>query len=187
VYKNPKETRLSSRKIAGNFGIPTSTLNDHILKKCLTQKAYLEKHQKLNPQQEKELVIAIQVADSWGMPLKQQDVEQMANDILNRGHKGSKVEVRDGWFECFYIWHQEELASQWSSPLDKKQTDGLNGVTVKQHFDLVEETGREFEIIQELDYGFDESPIMLGIAPKQRVYGHSVNQSGKWTKQSYDR
>lgn len=67
--------------------------------------------------------------------------------------------------------YQEELASCWSSPLDKKQTDGLNQITVEQHFTIIKETAEEFQIEKEPYFGFDKSPIILGIAPKQQVYG----------------
>jgi hypothetical protein len=87
----------------------------------------------------------------------------------------------------FIVRHHSKLSSRWSSPLDKKRTDGLNFLTLKQHFDLVEETTCEYNIVPELDYGYDESPMMLGQAPKQRVYGRTANKSGKRVKQSYER
>ena len=71
--------------------------------------------------------------------------------------------------------------------MDRKRTDGLNSVTVKQHFDLVKQSTKEYNIVPELDYGYDESPMMFGQAPKQRVYGRKAKQSGKRVKQSHER
>jgi hypothetical protein len=60
-------------------------------------------------------------------------------------------------------------------------------ITWKQHFALVAETTEEYGIIPENDYGYDESPLMLGIAAKHRVVGRRQNASGKRVRQSFER
>lgn len=182
--KRPKEERLSQARVAKDFGVSPQTLNDHVLKKHITQKDYHASRQLLSMKQEDELVHAIQLLDSRGMPVERRDAERMANEIINCGHRGGKQHICDGWFKRFLVRHHAMLSGRWSSPLDKNRADGLNETTAKQHFDLVEETGKEFAIVPELDFGFDESPFMMGIAPKRRVYGRRVNKSGKRVKQS---
>ena len=59
----PTEKRLSARNIAREYGIPVSTLNNHINKKHLLQTVYLESRQVLNAQQELKLVDVIHTLD----------------------------------------------------------------------------------------------------------------------------
>lgn len=185
--KKPKEDRLSASKIAQSFQIPPQTLSDHVNKKHLPQLKYIQSRQTLTPVQEEELVVSIQTLDSWGMPPGRMEIKKLANSILNRGHTGASRQVDDSWFKRFLSRHQKELCSRWSSPLDKARADGLNAITWKQHFDLVEETWARYSIEEDCDFGFDESPVTMGTAPKQRVYGRTANASGKRVQQSYQR
>ena len=183
----PAESRLSARNISWEYGVPVSTLHDHINKKHERQAVYLEGRQLLNGRQESELVEVIQALDRWDVPPSGDDIEGMANEILNCGHRAGRKTVGKGWLERFVIRKAPQITSRWASPLDKKRTDGLNIMTWKQHFDLVRESNEEYDIAQELDYGFDESPMMLGIGSKRRVFGRRQNTSGKRVRQSYER
>ena len=57
--RKPEAQRLSARKIAQQFGVAVSTLNDHVLRKHRPQKTFLETLQKLTARQERELVTVI--------------------------------------------------------------------------------------------------------------------------------
>lgn len=129
--KKSKEDRLSASKIAKEYGVPPQTLSDHINKKHLPQREYIQSLQTLLPAQEEELVVLIQTLDSWGMPPARMEIKRLASSILNRGHTGASRFVDDSWFDRFISRHQQELTSRWTSPLDKARADGLNVVTWK--------------------------------------------------------
>ena len=83
--------------------------------------------------------------------------------------------------------HHTELSARWTSPLDKARSNGLTPLAVDQHFQCVKETAERYSIDPDMDYGFDETPMMLGCGPKQRVFGRRTSGSGKRIKQSHAR
>jgi hypothetical protein len=183
----PREEWVSAREIAKKFGVAPSTLNDHINKKHALQTIYLGKRQKVPPKAEEEVVQWIIDMDCAGMPPSFEDIHRVLTYVLNRGHRNGTQTVSVSMVKRFLVRNASRINSRWSSPLDKNRADGLNEITTEQHFSLVKETGEKYDIIPQNDYGFDESPIILGIAPKQRVYGRRVNKGGKRVKQSYQR
>jgi hypothetical protein len=58
---------------------------------------------------------------------------------------------------------------------------------VSQHFECIRATAEKYDITPELDYGFDETPMMLGCGAKTRCYGRKKSRSGKRVKQSHSR
>lgn len=177
--------KASMCQIAAEFGVPQQTLSDHINGKHRNQLEAAESRQKLNPQQEDALVELIVQLDKGAMPARRSDIEGYANAILNRGHRGATKAVGKSWIDGFFVRHREEIGTRWTSPLDKARADGLNPTTIKQHFQCVKNTQDKYGILPELDYGFDETPMMLGVGAKQRVVGRKKSSKGKHVKQSY--
>lgn len=177
--------KASMRSIAADFGVPQQTLSDHITGKHRHQLEAAASRQKLNSQQEDALVELIVQLDEGAIPASRSDIEGYANTILNQAHKGSTKRVGKRWIDGFFVRHRDEIGARWTSPLDKARADGLNPVTVEQHFRCVKDTADKYGITPDLDYGFDETPMMLGVGAKQRVVGRKKSSNGKRVKQSY--
>ena len=179
--------RLSMRKLADKFDVAQQTLSDRIRKKHRPQKEYLETKQKLTVAQEKALVELLQQLDEGAMPAGRAEIEMHAHAILNRAKRGGNQSVGKRWVDQFIARHCSELGARWSSPLDKARSNGLTPLAVEQHFQCVKDTQERYSIDADMDYGFDETPMMLGCGSKQRVFGRRSSGNGKQVKQSHSR
>jgi hypothetical protein len=179
--------KRSLRSIAREYDIAPQTLSDHIHEKHRSRRQFLDDQLKLSTQQESTLVELLQNLDSWGMGCDRKEVLSYANGLLNRGKRGSSQTLGKRWVDGFMDRHHHELGPRWTSPLDRKRTNGLSPLTAEQHFQCVKETTEKYEIVPENDYGMDESSVMLGCGAKRRVVGRKETKAGKRVKQSHSR
>ena len=101
--EKPAKEQKSESAIAQEFGVPQSTLSDHVKKGSTikTQKEYLQSCQKLSPDQENTLVKLIQNCDERGLPLDNTDICCYATDIINRGKCKGRIELGKHWIQNF--------------------------------------------------------------------------------------
>ncbi len=100
-------------------------------------------------------------------------MRKYAQAILNNGKRAGGLRLGKQWHHNFIDRHQRVLSTHWSSPLDSKRTSSLTAQAVEGHFKCVWETQEKYSIAAELDYGMDESPIILGFSTKKRVIGRA--------------
>ena len=178
--------KRSMRQLAAEYDVAQQTLSDRLNGKHRPQKEFLESLQTLTPAQENTLVELIHQLDEGAMPAGRAEIEMHANALINRGKRGGNRSVGKRWADKFLARHHSEIGARWSSPLDKARSNGLTPTAVEQHFNTVKETQERYQIDPDMDYGFDETPMMLGCGAKQRVFGKK-SSGGKRVKQSHAR
>ncbi len=108
-----------------------------------------------------------------GFPLSPRRLREHAEIIL-RGRIGDKF-PEDGLGKCwatrFITKHHERVGMYWSSPLDSSRARGVNPITNAEYFEVLGKVRKEYNILDELIYGADETGIQTGIGTTEHVIG----------------
>jgi predicted HicB family RNase H-like nuclease len=102
---------FSYRAIATQFGVDHTTLLQRHQGCQMSQEAQRTQQQKLNPQQEEELVRYIEDLTKRVLPPTR---EMMQNFVLRFNPKGAS----ESWVKCFIRQKGNDLVSKWSSGID---------------------------------------------------------------------
>ena len=178
AYSQWKETRMegaitavdkgeSIRRAAEKFGVPRSTLHDHVSGK-------VEQHAKqgpkpyLTPEDEDELANFLLRCSRIGYPHTRQQVLSIVQDILNS--KGINVVVSNGWWERFLQRHPH-LTLRTAYPLSYLRAMSSDRDSIERYYDLLEDTLRSNEIFDDPTriFNCDETGVPLNPKPLKVV------------------
>jgi hypothetical protein len=180
VWANEQEKSLKEHlaihQIADEYGIPPTTLWCAVMQKPPSCRESQIPNWKLSPSQEHVLLDFIKEMANRSLPLTNPDIHKYAEGILNV-RKHAKTVLSHNQIPHFLDHKHVETAMHWSSPLDWKHAGALTPAAVAGHFQCVKDTETKYEIVQELGYGMDETPVLLGCPGKQWVAGSSVNST----------
>jgi hypothetical protein len=160
--EKPQKEHCSICLIAMACGTKPPTLWQAATKKNIPHAEAQIANWKLSLSQDCVLVNFIKEMADRSLPLTHEDMHEYAEGILNVG-KCTKVILGHNQIPHFLDRHSQEISMHWSS----KQAGGLTPAAVKKHFKWVKDMEIKYKIAQELDYGMDETPMLLGCPGKQ--------------------
>ena len=150
---------FSIRKVAEMYGIPKSTLHDHVSGKV----AYGSKcgpDPYLDLEEEEELANFLVRSAGIGYPHTKKQVFALVQRMLNK--KGIETNVTNGWWERFQSRHPH-ITTRVAVPLSVARAKASDPVVLKGYFDMLEECLKENKIFDKPGciFNCDESGIPL--------------------------
>jgi hypothetical protein len=120
------------------------------------------------------------------LAMEHAEIQKYALGVLNHGkRKGAKV-LGINWVHNFLDHHFDELSTHWSAPLEDCRAKALTPNCVAKHFQWVLETQTKYNIDEDIDFGMDETNIMLGRGGKKCVVSWSKTKQ-QWAKEDGNR
>ena len=170
-YRSPTHNDSIS-KIAREYGVPRSTLQDRIHGK--TPHAEIVKfRQRLTEGEEKALCNYIQLMESWGWPITIRQLTAMARELLEAKNDIQPVGVN--WPAKFLSRHPE-LKTKFVPPLDKERHGAQDPAIIRQWFELYQRARNSFNIEDQDVWNMDEKGFMMGVIAKMRVVISKANK-----------
>lgn len=130
-YQTSKDPSI--RECAETFNIPYSTLRDRLQGKGSRRDSH-RRQQLLNEHEEKSVVAWCIRMDDWGFPLKLSLVKEMSAYLIKKRNSGHKLGVH--WLGRF-LDRNPEIASRFSSRLERQRAFADNPIVLKDYFRLV--------------------------------------------------
>ncbi len=156
----------SIRRVSEKYGIPRSTLHDHISGKVEHgskpgQASYL------SPEEEEELVSFLVKCARIGYPHTRKQVMSLVQEIVNA--KGIITTISDGWWERFKQRHPM-ITLRVAAPLSYARAMASDRDSLNNYFDLLEDTLKSNEIFNDASriFNCDETGIPLN-PPSSKV------------------
>jgi len=128
-----KSESSSMREMAEKYSVPYSTLRDR-LNGAQDQKTSREPMQLFTKQEEKAIVRWCNRLDDWGFPPKLTMVKQMAEHLIQQ--RVGQQKLGKHWLKRF-LDRNPELASRFSSRLDRQRALASNPVVLRDYFKKV--------------------------------------------------
>ena len=119
--------------MAEKYGVPYSTLRDR-LNGAQDRQSSREPMQLFTKQEEKAMVRWCNHLDDWGFPPKLTLVKQMAADLIRK--RAGEQKLGKHWLKCF-LDRNPELASRYSSRLDRQRALASNPAVLRDYFSKV--------------------------------------------------
>ncbi|KAG7006901.1 hypothetical protein G7Y79_00012g032370 [Physcia stellaris] len=178
----------SQRKIARQYGLSSSTLNDRI-KGANSWAERAQKLQRIWPEEEAVMVKTIERLQSWGWPARVQHVRFMAEQLLIA--RGDKNPLGLNWVHKFMARHKH-LVSKFVPPLDKDRAMAQSPAILKEWFDLFQRYRTLYKVKNDNIYNMDEKGFLQGViaklrpldvgvfAPLSTAYKNSLHESTRY-------
>jgi transposase len=109
--------KFSYRQVAKIFGVDRTTLSRRHKGLQVSHEAKIANQQRLNPQQEDEVVSYIERATRDGLP-------PTRGILKNFGSAVAQQEVSDSWVDRFRHRHPDELTTKWDTGIDRGASPG---------------------------------------------------------------
>lgn len=156
-YKPNGDQQLSTRKAAGAYRVPRSTLGDRMRGLQTCAQAHVGQ-QNLSPAEEEVLVKWAKVLGRRGLPLTYSTLSMYASEISGKA-------IGDSWPKRFLARHPG-LKIKATVSLEKCRAKALNKTAVEGFYDALEAVVTEFDIRPENTWNMDEKGVQLGIGAK---------------------
>ena len=117
--------------------------------------------QKLNPQQEQELVKYIQGLTARHLLPTRDMIQNFASTI-------AKEPVSESWVTRFINRHSIHLISQWVTSMDANRHNADSGHKYKLYFDLLQQKISKYNVELRHTYNMDEKGFMIGIIGRSK-------------------
>jgi hypothetical protein len=153
----------SIRRAAEEYGIPRSTLHDHITGK-IKPGAKSGPRRYLNSTEELDLVNFLTGVSSLGYSRTTKQIVQIVQEVVNK--KGLNVTVSSSWWQSFHSRH-EELTLRNPETLTHVRIAGASTALLDNYFNLLETTLKESELEEQpcQIFNLDESGFPLNPKP----------------------
>ena len=135
AMKAVKEDKMSIRRAAEMYGIPRSTLSDHLSGKYKYSGGQGGKL--LTKEEEERLAVFLVGCASVGYAKSRKEVLNIVQQILY--HRGSEAQVTKGWWDSFKLRHPH-LKLRNAEALSYARAAANDTVVINKYFDLLEET-----------------------------------------------
>jgi hypothetical protein len=124
--------------------------------------------QKLNPQQEAELVQYINNLTKKALPPTREMIRNFASHIATE-------RVSENWVTRFLQRHSDHLVSKWTSGMDSLRHKADSNVKYKLYFDLLYAKMRQYNVQPCHTYNIDEKGFMIGVTGRsKRVFSRQM-------------
>jgi hypothetical protein len=172
--------QLSYTKIAEKYNVSRHTL----ARRCKGIQAPIQaknlNQQRLNPQQEQELIQHIERLTERGLPPTREMIKRFASGI-------AQDPVGKGWVTRFINKHHDQLISRWTSGMDYVRHQADSEAKYKLYFDLLYRKTEEYEVLPENTYNMDEKGFMIGVTGRsKRIFSRATWEMKKKTESIQD-
>jgi hypothetical protein len=117
--------------------------------------------QKLNPQQELELVQYIIRLTKRGLAPTRVMTQRFASQV-------AKEEVGEGWVTRFLHRNQDALTPQWTPGMDRNRHEADSEYKYRLYFELLHAKTQEYNILPGNTYNMDEKGFMIGTTGRSK-------------------
>ena len=167
ALQSVREEGFSVRRAAEQFGIPKSTLHDHLAGKVVAI-GHSGPPKYLTDEEEEELEEFLAGCASVGFARSRQQVLELVQEVVNR--KGHTVRVSHGWWDSFRQRHPN-LTLRTASPLSYARVMGSDPAVIGKYFDLLERTLSDNHLLDKPSqiFNLDETGMPLNPSPPHIV------------------
>ena len=153
--------KLCYQTIADDYGVERSTLSRR--HRAISQPPTTKNinQQKLDPQQEQELVKYIQGLTARHLSPTRDMIQNFASTI-------AKEPVSESWVTRFINRHSIHLISQWVTGMDANRHNADSGHKYKLYFDLLQQKISKYNVELRHTYNMDEKGFMIGIIGRSK-------------------
>jgi hypothetical protein len=157
--------------IAKIRGVERSTLSRRHRRVTRAREVTSQNRQKLNQQQERELLRYIERLTERGLPPTRQMIGNFAACI-------AKEDVSMSWVDRFVKRYPEALIRSWSTGLDRNRHNADSEAKYKLYFQLLHEKIEKYRVEPQHTYNMDEKGFLLGITGRsKRVFNRPLYMS----------
>jgi len=163
--------KLCYQKIATRHGVDRSTLSRRHKQIQAPRATKDTNQQKLNPQQEEELVKYIEGLTARRLPPTRDMIRNFASTI-------AREPVSDSWVTRFINKHKDRLTPRWTTAMDSVRHAADSGEKYRLYFDLLQHKITEYDVDTEHTYNMDEKGFMIGVVGRSK----RIFSKRKWEK-----
>jgi hypothetical protein len=160
--------QLSYTKVADEYNVSRHTL----ARRCKGIQAPVHaknlNQQRLNSQQEQELIQHIERLTERGLPPTREMIRRFASGV-------AQEHVGKGWVTRFVNKHHDQLISRWTSGMDYVRHQADLEAKYKLYFDLLHGKTEEYEVLPENTYNMDEKGFMIRVTGRsKRIFSRAT-------------
>jgi hypothetical protein len=148
--------KLVYQKIADQFGVDRSTLARRHKGVQAPREAKDSNQQKLNQQQEEELVKYIEELTARHIPPTREMIANFASSV-------AQEPVSESWVTRFINKYSIHLISQYSTGMDADRHNADSYVKYELYFNLLQRKIAQYKVDAEHTYNMDEKGFMIGV------------------------
>lgn len=148
--------KLVYQEYADFFEVDRSTLSRRHTGRQTSRNTKKVAQQKLNPQQEEELVLYIEDLTRRGLPPTRDMVRNFASTIAHE-------RVSESWVTRFYHRHDHNLIFKWSTAMDAVRHAADSYHKYDLYFEHIYSKIKEYDIRPENSYNMDEKGFLIGV------------------------
>jgi IS30 family transposase len=153
--------KFTYQEIADQYGIQRSTLSRRHRGRQGMLEAQRTNQQKLNPQQELELVSYIEDLTERELPPTREMIQNFASTIATEP-------VSNAWVTRFLHRQDDHLISKWSSGIDSVRHNADSNVKYTLYFDLLHAKMKQYNVQPCHCYNMDEKGFMIGVTGRSK-------------------
>jgi hypothetical protein len=157
---NPGE-RFVIKKYADKFGVGRTVLSKRWRGRTTSVEDKNTTQQKLNPQQELELIRHIGDLTERGLAPTRTMIRTMASNV-------AEEKVSDAWVTRFLHRHHDLLIYKWASGIDRSRHNAGSRWRHTEYFNLLHAKMREYNILPKNSYNMDEKGFMAGVTGRSK-------------------
>jgi hypothetical protein len=149
------------KRIAEKWGVNKDTLSRRCQGVQGSKQAPIQAQQKLNPQQELELMEYIKTLTDRGLAPTKEMVQGFASQIAQKS-------VREKWVKRFLSRMKDELTFQYAAGMDSVRHKADSEDTYNMYFDLLHQKMEEYKIEPRNTYNKDEKGFLISVIGKSK-------------------
>jgi hypothetical protein len=168
--------QLSYTKVAEKYDVSRHTLARRCKGTQAPMQAKAINQQRLNPQQEQELIQHIERLTERGLAPTREMIRRFASGIAQEA-------VGKGWVTRFINKHHDKLITRWTSGMDYTRHNADSEARYKLYFDLVHSKIEEYGVLAGNTYNMDEKGFMIGqVGRTKRVFSRETWEKKRKTE-----
>jgi hypothetical protein len=159
---------FSYRKVAAQFNVSRAVLARRHQGSTCSHAGAAQQRQKLNPQQELELVRYIEGLANRGLPPTREMIRNFASAV-------AKDACSDRWVSQFLERNKAHLTSKWTTRMDRNRHQADFEERYSMYFDLLYQKIQQYNIDTRHIYNMDEKGFLVGITTRsKRVFSKQL-------------
>ncbi|KAI1513268.1 Tc5 transposase DNA-binding domain containing protein [Pyrenophora tritici-repentis] len=153
--------QFSYTKIAAKHGVVRSTLTRRHQGQTSSERDKNFNQQKLNPQQELELVRYIEKLTKRGIPPTREMIRNFSSEVAHQ-------QLSESWVTRFINRHEIHLISKWTSAMDRTRHLADSESKYRLYFELLHRKITEYHLEARDIYNMDEKGFLIGLIGRSK-------------------
>jgi hypothetical protein len=153
--------QLTLQACANKYSVERSTLGRRIRGQTRPIEAKATLQQKLNPQQEMELVGYIGDLTRRELPPTREMIQNFASEV-------AQERLSESWVTRFIKRNHDSLITKWSSGMDANRHSADSYSKYKLYFDLLHDKMTQYNVQPHNIYNIDEKGFMIGVLGRSK-------------------